>query len=409
MKRVLAILLALTLALALCACGKKEPPAAPAAPAAPAVDPMVGYYKMTRQVSDGEEADLAEMEKYGLTYYLVVNADGTAYLDMLGEQEPLKWNDKQFTGAEDGESIDYTFAGGKVTMSDGETEMEFSPLTAEELAYYKEHGSGGLEDLLNGGETFDTIGVIDGCTLEFVGAEEIKDDDGKPALRVWFDFTNDTDKVKSAFFSLSFGAEQDGREVDWTYLMEDVPEADNVSRAVAPGHTIRGTQVFAYDPAGGAVTVKASAFFGDSVAYKVDPKALPGAPGDTFAMQEEPGVPAWLAGMPQTWDGVEILGVEMGKDWDDKDVLILRYRFTNTAQEATSFFTAYNLYVLQDGYELDKGYADAEGTANSMEEVAPGESVDCADVFKLRTKSPVAAVFQAFPGSEQFGRSFELP
>ena len=49
---------------------------------------------------------------------------------------------------------------------------------------------------------------------------------------------------------------QDGETLDTTYLFDDVPEAENSSLMVAPDHTIRCADLFAFDPDGGTVACR---------------------------------------------------------------------------------------------------------------------------------------------------------
>lgn len=77
---------------------------------------------------------------------------------------------------------------------------------------------------------------------------------------------------------------------------------------------------------------------------------------------------------------------------------------------AVSAFTNYTIYCVQDGFGLEESGSDAysEEQSNVLEDVVPGESIECAGVFLLRTDDPFAVVFKDFFTEEYFGKTFEL-
>ena len=77
---ILMMILALLLSLASCGGDKK------------AMGERAGYYKATSVVEDGKEADLKGFFEMGLGFFLVLNDDGTGYLDIMGEKSDFKWN-----------------------------------------------------------------------------------------------------------------------------------------------------------------------------------------------------------------------------------------------------------------------------------------------------------------------------
>ncbi len=248
--------------------------------------------------------------------------------------------------------------------------------------------------------------------VEFVGAEALEDDDGESAIRVWYDFTNASEQVVTPFEALTFTVEQDGDELDIAYLYDDVPEAANGSFAVAPGYTARCAQLYGYDPALGAVTATLGDYYGEAATCEFDPNALPGAPEyDGPAWEADPGTPAYMLDVSETGEGVEILGVEAGVDWDDESVIIVRYRFTNNSGDDASFFSAFAAYAVQDGFGLERSESAeyAREQENVTEEIAPGESIECACAYLLRTDDPVAVVLKEFAGDGYFGQVFEVP
>ena len=461
MKKMLAILLALALLLALCACGesKSEAPAATQAPAAekagetgsaalpekpadaqgeksPAAAPSEapvkaagpeGYYKATESIgADGKREDMAELEALGMAYYLVLEADGTGYMDMLGEKTPLQWDGGTIRDDEGNVSA-FHYADDQIMLEGESSKKIFVRLTDEQLADYQEHGSGSIEDILGGlidlfGNFEDTTvyveteGMIGDYAVRFVGAEALKDADGKDALRVWYDFTNQSGEVVTAA-ALNLDAEQ-GEDADymaWTYVDSEVsvPEDDTEYLAVAPGFKVRCALLYEFDPAGGEIAIKAYNWDGEGVVYHLDPANLPGAPADTFTYGEAVEGVGYMDGVPASDDAVEILGIERVKDWDDEDAVLVRFRFTNIGSSEASFGMARDNYALQDGYGLESAvYMDGaeEEQENVWTDIAPGESVEVALAFLLRTDSPVAVSSKdSFLNESYVGAAFELP
>lgn len=430
MKKIASLILAAAMLLALAACGSgsksaesssaapatsssapaAQSPAQETAPAAPADSPA-GSYKMTGMTSDGEEQDMSELTQLGMIYYLVLDADGTGYMEMFGERDALTWNDKAISG-DDGSPAEYEYADGVLTVNADGDKLVFTRLTEEELAYYKEHGSGSIEDLFGnlGGVTSENSGDVGEYHVSFVGAEPALGYGETPAIRFWYDFTNNSDKITSASSVLFFGSEQDGEQTDMSFIYDDIPESDYDSCGVAPGCTIRCAVLYTYNPEGGPVVFSAGDFI-DSVTYTVDPKALPGAPADQFAFTENPGV-KYCDSYSDAGRDVEILGFERGKDWNDNDILILKLRFTNNTGDSASLQFTYTVYVMQDGYSLPQTFSvDSDAlTEGFSKELAAGESVECAYCCVPRTSSPVAVVLSEYLGSEYFcGGLYELP
>ena len=247
--------------------------------------------------------------------------------------------------------------------------------------------------------------------MRIVGAEALEDDDGDPAIRIWYDFVNQSDEVVAPWTALYTTAQQNGEDLDFTYLNDDVPESGNNALGVAPGYTARCTALYEYDPALGTISVAISEFMGNSVTAELDPNALPGAPEyDGPAWEEDPAMPAYMAGVAETGEGVEILGYDTTTDYDGEDVIVVHFRFTNTGESDDSFFSAFTNYAVQDGFGLESSMCDdySDEQDNAMTDIAPGESIDCAVVYLPRTGDPFAVVLKNFFTDEYFGRVFEL-
>lgn len=172
MKKILALLLSLGLALSLCACGGKEAASdvedttkrsnTMTSPNENDEDSVIGFYKHTTykhtsgfQAETEEQAAMDDsLQEADLYMYLVVCDDGAAYLDMLGDTEPLAWDDEYFYfPSDDDYATPYIYEDGILTLTDEDGiltltdggELEFTKLTEEEQAYYEENGSGNFD------------------------------------------------------------------------------------------------------------------------------------------------------------------------------------------------------------------------------------------------------------------------
>ncbi len=114
MKRITALALALILVFALAACGGSSGGAKP------------GVYKATAMVQDGQDVSdqLAMLESLGMEIDLVLNEDGTGYLDMYGQHLDLTWDDSNLTV--DGEAEPYTMDGENLILKEGNTSLTFT-------------------------------------------------------------------------------------------------------------------------------------------------------------------------------------------------------------------------------------------------------------------------------------------
>jgi hypothetical protein len=130
MKKTLALLLTLTVILALAACGADKS-ALPAAPGGetPAVRSAerVGNYKLIRISRDGETKDFEAMgivEEMAKTSGLSFNADGTGVFLSGGKESPITWDDAQFT-LDDGAIMRYSYEDGVITIYGAESELSY--------------------------------------------------------------------------------------------------------------------------------------------------------------------------------------------------------------------------------------------------------------------------------------------
>ncbi len=108
MKRAIALTLVLLMVLALCACGSNKA--------------AIGTWEMTEFTSDGEDY-AALIKSMGYTVTMVINEDGTGYMDMMGEKLEFKWSGNKIT-TEDGTSP-FKVEGDTLTIDEGSDIMVF--------------------------------------------------------------------------------------------------------------------------------------------------------------------------------------------------------------------------------------------------------------------------------------------
>ena len=109
MKKIVALTLVLVMVLALCACGGSKTAA--------------GTWKLTGMTQDGQ--DYSEyLSMLGMEITMVLNDDGTGYMEAMGEKVDVTWDDSTIT--HDGESINYSLSGDKMTFEEDGAEMIFT-------------------------------------------------------------------------------------------------------------------------------------------------------------------------------------------------------------------------------------------------------------------------------------------
>ncbi len=84
---------------------------------------------------------------------------------------------------------------------------------------------------------------------------------------------------------------------------------------------------------------------------------------------------------------VEILSCRLAKDFEDKDVVIVKYKFTNNGDEPSAFYTAFEDNVYQDGVGLNKAFVIGDSydysEDNQTKNIKTGSSLDVEVAYEL--------------------------
>ena len=91
---------------------------------------------------------------------------------------------------------------------------------------------------------------------------------------------------------------------------------------------------------------------------------------------------------------VEIKGCRLAKDYEGKDVVIIKYKFTNNSDKAANFMFAFDDNAFQDGIGLNEAYALSDSAKfsddNQTKDIKPGSSLDVECAYTLNdTKTDV--------------------
>lgn len=98
-----------------------------------------------------------------------------------------------------------------------------------------------------------------------------------------------------------------------------------------------------------------------------------------------------------------INSTSLGKDYEDKDVLIIKYDFTNNSDEATSFTFACQDTVFQDGIECDSTVigCDDIDSQEQLNDIQPGKTYTVTVGYHISdTSKPVDVVVTDLFGKE---------
>ncbi len=418
MKKAIAIVLMLSLLLALPVCGAAE-----GTESSPA-----GGYKL-RAIAGGAGSDLeiiSSVIDLGVSFYLILEEDGSGCMRFLEAEVPLSWDADSIVIPPLGESraaltLPISWEEGSLTIRTLAYSMDFRAMSEEELADYAANGSGSLRGVM-GALVQRLLGALDGDLLESIvsslamgmmddnesepipegepsegavtgfvedaeytilGAEHVQDEELGDVIVLYYEFVNRGDELFGGW-RLDTEAAQNGEFLEMVYSLDGVPELFNSNYEVCPGRKLRCAEAFVFDPEGGTVGFRIRSFEdGSSLLYYADPQALSGAPAEPFLFDADPTVPEELTALPEENEHVQIESIERITLEDGSDALRLSYLVAPGAEDGGVY---YYVDALQDGIELYRIWGSEES-----DEIAEPDQLR-SNTWRLRTGSPVALV-----------------
>ena len=113
--------------------------------------------------------------------------------------------------------------------------------------------------------------------------------------------------------------------------------------------------------------------------------------------------------------GLEILSCRLAKDYEDKDIVIVKYAFTNNGDDAASFAFAFEDAVFQNGIGLNESYFVADGanysSDNQSKEIKKGATLEVEVAYELNdseTKIDVEVKELISFSDKKITKSFEI-
>ena len=415
---------------------------APAEEPAPEPENPAGGYQLVNLVGEsGSNLEIVSaIVKLDVSYYLFLNEDGSGSMKFLEADIPLQWDDEAITLTVGKEGIasasvrlPYTYTDGSLQISTRAYSMDFRALSSEELADYRQNGTGTPAGLIGGivqklvdsidgglveGLLFDlalgqmmsasepdpipegqpSAGPVSGTIekLDFtVLGTDIKRENGQYLIAFYFDIENLDDELRTVWV-YDFEASQNGTFLDAAWDQESVPEQSNLDLDIAPGRKLRAAAVFPFDPDAGVVSFRISSYSDDStVLYYADPRNLSGAP-EAFVFDTDPSIPAYLNAVPAEGKDVHMIKTEFFRTGEGQDAVRFYFSFRNTTDEETCFCLQHSAYALQDGFSLPWIWTDdtLPEDGNTGKDIRPGEEIECANVYRVRTGSPIVFVVE---------------
>ena len=362
-----------------------------------------GYWILLRVDATGgamSEEDVATFRDLGYEFFLTLDEDGTGALVFFDDPVHVTWGNGKvnvegegaFNYSLDGDELHLDVDGSDYVFTRGEGVAPKIDWSATEEPEEPEEPEAPTASVFT-----PVTGTINGCTVSICGAELFEDIDGKDAIRVYWEFTNDTDDTTYANYDILCKVEQEGFELNSTYTKygEEVPESGYANLNVRPGVTVCCASEYTCKADGDIITFMLHEWSDESknVTATLDPKNLPGRPADTaIATISDPG---WTEEMSYEGDvndaHVYIDTAEIVDGYDGEPVIRVYFDYTNIGDETSSMWWSTYTRAFQDGVELMSGWADEEvpEDGNYNNDVEPGDSLSCALCWVIRSDSPV--------------------
>lgn len=336
---------------------------------------------------------------------ILIGADGRGSLTYEGEELDIEWT---LTGSEfsfedeDGNLFEGWYYDGVIEGCYGDT---------YDYVFEAAEGSGAAQRPLPAGEFEVVSGRVEGHKVSILGAEHFEDWDGEEGIRFYYDFTNGSEETLSAGYDILATAVQDGVELESTFANYDneAPEEYNDYLDIRPGVTIRCVAEFNYEPSDGAVVFMLQSWGEEEILEAVfDPARLPGRPAESLELTPVTDPITDFPSEGEIEDGYFIIeNMERTEDWEGEELIRVWCRYENNGSEDNSFFMDIDYRAMQDGVELQDGYASDEVDEdwNYSEDIEPGDTIRCSLVYELRSDSPVEFEIQGYDYDENSERT----
>ena len=211
--------------------------------------------------------------------------------------------------------------------------------------------------------------------------EFVQDFRGKDSILLNYSFTNNSEENRSASFSLSVKAFQNGVALMDAVVDEAIHDRGASLKDIQPGITIELAEAFKLTSDTAPIEVYISEL-GSLNNEKV---------GKTFEISE--GGKTVLSVAPGVENAVElgkysvsINSYEIGEDYEENPTLILYMGYTNNSDTDQPFYAAVDVTAFQDGIELDKAHFSDDSImyyGNNYLDVFPGVGVGVMEGFVL--------------------------
>ena len=103
-------------------------------------------------------------------------------------------------------------------------------------------------------------GELGDYTVSILNHDILEDYEGNRAIRVYFEFTNNSSDATSFMFAIHTIAFQDGVELELAIVLDRVTDDDNALKKIKPGTTLTCTSIYVLDSES-QVQIEASEYF----------------------------------------------------------------------------------------------------------------------------------------------------
>lgn len=387
-------------------------------------DPYVGYWEsVSCDIGDGMTDDYYGSSIVG-ALCIQINSDNSVYLASSTNTEIVdgtwKENDEGITITTSDDTYDFVLKDKQLILQkEGET-------------FYFKHFDGDINNptITRGYDSADGTELSSGVSgsgdvdygeyyVSVIGSEDFTDVDGDSAIRVYYEFTNnsDDDYSTSAYNALAYDVAQDGNLLEETYAAYESSVSNNSSYYIRQGLTIQCFVEFKYNRNGGSVDINMYGYDegedGGVVTASYTPGSLPGAPSPYVITPVSD--PQWTMNLPAEGDldnfYVAVKDAELITDANGDPAIRVYYEFTNNSDYNTSIGNELYILTYQDGISLDYTNAaqDSDTDMNYYTEIAPGSTITVTCIFVLRNQtSPVEAEVEAAYDYAAVGQTYDI-